>query len=230
MNERNLIPHQSVVGLVATYRKAQKEISQALSLLDQAKERMCLHLERVQHLCKVLSSSMAKTPAYAKIITPDFITTIYHASPLHDLGKLEIEDSILLKSGRLTKEEFRIMKTHTTIGAATLESMHSQSLKNKFFEIGIDIAKYHHEKWEGGGYPTGLSGPAIPLSARIIALVDVYEALRSCRPYKKPFSHEKSKNIIISSGGKHFDPQIVKEFIYIERDFDMTFSVWNSDE
>ncbi len=90
--------------------------------------------------------------------------------------------------------------------------------------MGIDIAKYHHEKWNGGGYPTGLSGNAIPLSARIVALVDVYESLRAHRPYKESYSHEKSKSIIINKCGKHFDPKIVKQFLYIERDFNETYS------
>lgn len=184
-----------------------------------------MHLERVQHLCKVLSSSMAKNHEYAGIITETFITAIFHASPLHDLGKVGIEDAILLKPGRLTDAEFEIMKTHTTIGATTLESVHKQYPNNEFVEMGIDIAKYHHEKWDGTGYPTGLYGESIPLSARIMALVDVYEALRARRPYKEPFTHEKSRTIIIDGNGKNFDPKIVQEFIKIDRDFDVTYSV-----
>jgi putative two-component system response regulator len=136
------------------------------------------------------------------------------------LGKVGIADAILLKPGRLTEDEFEIMKTHTTIGAETLESVHKQYPKNEFIKMGIEIAKYHHEKWDGSGYPLGLSGESIPLSARIMALVDVYEALRARRPYKEPFSHDKSKALIIEGIGKHFEPNIVEGFLSIEADFE----------
>jgi putative two-component system response regulator len=181
-----------------------------------------MHLERVQHLCRLLSTALSKTPAFEHEITPDFIETIFHASPLHDLGKVGIKDAILLKPGRLTDEEFEIMKTHTTIGAATLASVQRQYPKNEFVNMGIEIAKCHHEKWDGSGYPSGLSGTDIPLSARTMALVDVYDALRSRRPYKKPFSHEKSKDIIIKGSGSHFDPRIVEQFVKMEKAFEET--------
>jgi putative two-component system response regulator len=183
-----------------------------------------LHLERVQHLCKQLASALAEIPPYTFRIIPEYITTLFHASPLHDLGKVGVPDAILLKPGRLTVEEFEIMKTHTTIGAKTLESVHDQYPKNEFIKMGIEIAKYHHEKWDGSGYPEGLSGDAIPLSARIMALVDVYEALRARRPYKEPFSHAKSKTIIIEGSGQHFDPQIVQAFLSIEADFESFYA------
>ena len=183
-----------------------------------------LHLERVQHLCKILAAALADLSPYNYTITPEFITTIYHTSPLHDLGKVGIVDAILLKPGRLTDDEFEIMKTHTTIGAETLESVHRQYPKNEFINMGIEIAKYHHEKWDGSGYPTGISGEDIPLSARIMALVDVYEALRARRPYKEPFSHEKSKAIILEGREKHFDPAIVECFLTIEADFESFYS------
>lgn len=181
-----------------------------------------MHLERVQHLCKLLASALAKTPAFSDIITVDFITTIFHASPLHDLGKVGIVDAILLKPGKLTDEEFEVMKTHTTIGATTLASVHKQYPKNEFVKMGIEIAMHHHEKWDGSGYPMGLAGNKIPLSARIMALVDVYDALRARRPYKEPFSHVKSKAIIVEGRGKNFDPEIVDGFMAIEQEFDYT--------
>ncbi len=179
-----------------------------------------MHLERVQHLCKLLASALSKTPTYQYAITHEFITTIFHASPLHDLGKVGIPDAILLKPARLTDDEFEIMKTHTTIGADTLASVHRQYPNNEFIKMGIEIAKYHHERWDGSGYPTGLSGESIPLSARIMALVDVYDALRARRPYKAPFPHEESKAIIIESSGRHFDPSIVDGFLGIEAQFE----------
>jgi putative two-component system response regulator len=183
-----------------------------------------LHLERVQHLCRLLATTLSTVPPFAHTITPDFIECIFHASPLHDLGKVGIVDAILLKPGRLTPEEFAIMQTHTTLGAATLESVHRQYPKNEFVKMGIDIAKYHHEKWDGSGYPEGLAGEAIPLSARIMALVDVYEALRARRPYKEPFSHETSQAILMEGSGKHFDSRIVDGFMGIADSFDATYS------
>ncbi|WP_459903910.1 HD domain-containing phosphohydrolase, partial [Desulfosarcina cetonica] len=183
-----------------------------------------LHLERVQYLCRRLASALSETDAFADVISPDYIDCIFHASPLHDLGKVGIVDAILLKPGPLTPEEFAIMKTHTTIGAATLASVHEQYPNNTFVQMGIDIAKYHHEKWDGSGYPEGLAGTAIPLSARIMALVDVYEALRARRPYKPPFSHEKSRAIILDGRGKHFDPRLVDSFAGIDGEFDAIYT------
>ncbi len=183
-----------------------------------------LHLERVQVLCKILSNALSKEPWFTEVITSSFITTIYQASPLHDVGKVGIQDAILLKPGKLTEEEYTIMKTHTTIGAATLESVHRQYPNNQFIKMGIEIAKYHHEKWDGSGYPEGLSYESIPLSARIMAVVDVYEALRSRRPYKEPFSHERSMEIIFEGSGTAFDPKLVQGVIKAQEDFNGIYS------
>jgi putative two-component system response regulator len=183
-----------------------------------------LHLERVQHLCKILSTSLAEEPEFARDITPAFIAAMYHASPLHDVGKVGIRDAILLKPGKLSDQEFAIMKTHTTIGAATLESVFWQYPNNQFIAIGIEIAKYHHEKWDGSGYPEGLSNLAIPLSARIMSVVDVYDALRSRRPYKEPFSHQTAMDIIIEGNGKAFDPNVVQGIIKVQKEFDALHS------
>jgi putative two-component system response regulator len=179
-----------------------------------------LHLERVQYLSKILATMLVENSDIGKEITPSFITTIYHASPLHDVGKVGIKDSILLKPAKLTEEEFTMMKTHTTMGAATLESVHRQYPNNEFIEMGIDIARHHHEKWDGSGYPDGLSKQSIPLSARIMALVDVYDALRARRPYKEPFTHETAIEIISAGSGKAFDPAIVKAFLDVHEKFD----------
>lgn len=186
-----------------------------------------MHLERVQHLCQVLAKALAHEPDFARIITPKFITAIFHASPLHDVGKVGIEDSILLKPGRLTPQEQEIMKTHTTIGATTLESVHKLYPNNEFVEMGIEIAKYHHEKWNGSGYPDGLKEEEIPLSARIMSVVDVYEALRSKRPYKEPFSHEKTIEIIFADEGISFDPRILKTFSRMHGDFERVYARLN---
>jgi putative two-component system response regulator len=179
-----------------------------------------LHLERVQHLCKLLSSVLADNAEFKKAVTSSFITTIYHASPLHDVGKVGIPDSILLKPGKLTEEEFVVMKTHSIIGAVTLESVHKKYPRNEYIEMGIAIARHHHEKWNGSGYPDGLAGEAIPLSARVMALVDVYDALRARRPYKDPFTHEQAMKIICGESGRAFDPRLVQIFLGVHGEFD----------
>ncbi len=179
-----------------------------------------LHLERVQHLCKILATELSRRAPFTEVITSPFIDAIYHASPLHDVGKVGITDSILLKPGKLSDEEFLVMKTHTTIGAATLESVHEQYPDNAFVGMGIDIARHHHERWDGSGYPDRLAGEAIPLSARIMALVDVYDALRARRPYKEPFSHERATTIIEEENGRLFDPRLVQAFRSVQEQFD----------
>lgn len=178
------------------------------------------HLERVQTLCKFMSEKLSKKPAYSDLIDNTFITNIYHTSPLHDIGKVGIPDGILLKPGKLTPDEFEIMKTHTIIGSGTLEAVLEKYPKNSFLEMGIEIARHHHEKWDGSGYPDRLSKKAIPLSARIMSIVDVYDALRSERVYKKAFTHETACEMIAESCGKQFDPSIVDAFMEISEEID----------
>lgn len=177
------------------------------------------HIERVRKFCRMLAEKLSEDFRYAYRIDDDFIKNIYHSAPLHDIGKVSIADSVLLKPGKLTSEELETIKTHTTLGADTLESVRKRYPGNKFIIMGIEIARSHHERWDGKGYPDGLSGEDIPLSARIMAVTDVYDALRSSRPYKDPFSHEKAFDIILKDAGKHFDPAVVSAFVSIERAF-----------
>lgn len=170
------------------------------------------HIERTSSLCRLIAERLRVLPHYADIINDTYIDNIYKASPLHDIGKVGIPDAILLKPGKLTPPEFEIMKTHTIIGFDTLSHVQKRYTQNSFLKIGMEIAKYHHEKWDGTGYPQGLSGEKIPLSARIMALADVYDALRSKRVYKEAFSHEESCAIIEEGSGKHFDPLLIKIF------------------
>lgn len=171
------------------------------------------HIERTSELCRLMGQLLSVLPEYKEIINDKYIDNIYKASPLHDIGKVGIPDSILLKPGKLTKEEFDIMKSHTIIGYKTLSEVQRKYKNNGFIKMGMEIAKYHHEKWDGTGYPIGLSGNKIPVSARIMALVDVYDALRSKRVYKEAFTHERSCEIIKEGRGKHFDPLIVDVFL-----------------
>ncbi|MCF6256637.1 MAG: response regulator [Gammaproteobacteria bacterium] len=177
------------------------------------------HLERMREYCKLLSEKLGRMPKFQSIIDKAFIDNIYAASPLHDIGKVGIDDSVLLKPGALSDEEWAIMKQHPVIGAETLREVDRQHPGNDFIHTGIEIAESHHEKWDGSGYPYGLSGKSIPLVARILALGDVYDALTSRRCYKDAFSHEKSRGIIEEGHGSHFDPDVVSAFFEAEDDF-----------
>jgi len=170
------------------------------------------HIERTQDFCRALAEQLRKKPKYAHEIDDAFVNNIYFAAPLHDIGKVGIPDSILLKPGKLTSEEFIVMKGHVTIGMKTLESIRQRYPDNVYLNMGIQLTSYHHEKWDGSGYPEGLAKTSIPLCARIMALADVYDALRSRRPYKPPFTHEVACNIIFDSSGSHFDPDVVEAF------------------
>lgn len=171
------------------------------------------HIERTAELCKLMAKLLSTLPVYMGIIDNNYIETIYKASPLHDIGKVGIPDSILLKPGKLTTEEFEIMKTHAIKGYETLYEVQQKYTHSLFLNMGMDITKYHHEKWDGSGYPMGLKGDKIPLSARIMAIVDVYDALRTKRVYKEAYSHEESCKIIAKGSGKHFDPLLVNVFL-----------------
>ena len=177
------------------------------------------HLERVRAYVRLLATHLASTARYRATITDRFVDTLYAASPLHDLGKIAIADGILLKPGKLTPEEFALMKRHTTIGARTLRETSRRAGGNPFLEIGHELALYHHERWDGAGYPFGLARAQIPLGARIVALADVYDALTSQRCYKRAFSHAEARAYIVAEAGRHFDPELVEAFVERERDF-----------
>jgi putative two-component system response regulator len=177
------------------------------------------HLERVQVLCRVLAIEMSASPNYSGTITDGYVENIFCASPLHDIGKVAIPDAILLKAGKLTDEEFAVMKTHTTHGAKTLELVLEKHRANAFVRMGIEIARSHHEMWDGAGYPDGLAGSEIPVSARIMAVADCYDALRSRRRYKEPLSHEESRDIIVRNSGHQFEPEMVSAFCKVQESF-----------
>jgi putative two-component system response regulator len=176
------------------------------------------HLERVQDYCRLLAAELYKGE-YAKQINDAFIATIYQASPLHDIGKVAIPDKILLKPGKLTDDEFVIMKTHTTIGATALSEVFAKYSRNYFIRMGIEIARWHHERWDGKGYPDGLAQDKIPLAARIMKLVDVYDALRSKRCYKNAIGHATACDIIFAGSATEFDPVVTDAFRGCEKVF-----------
>lgn len=179
------------------------------------------HIRRTQYYVKALAKEMAKKSKYSEFLQPDVITSLYKSAPLHDIGKVGIEDSILLKPGKLTDEEFETMKHHTTYGRDAITAAEaSMDNADNFLIFAKEIAYSHHEKWDGSGYPEGLSGEDIPFSARLMAIADVYDALISKRVYKPPFSHEKAVGIILEGKGSHFDPEMVDCFIAIASQFD----------
>ena len=192
----------------------------AMSKLAESKDNETgAHLERMREYCKILTEELSRLDIYRQTIDDDYIDNIYTASPLHDIGKVGIPDRILLKPGKLDTDEFGVMMSHAIIGAETLRAVDEQHPGNAFIKTGIDIAGCHHEKWDGSGYPLGLSGTEIPLSARILALADVFDALTSRRCYKEAFSIEKTEEIILEGRGKHFDPDVVEAFLNRRDDF-----------
>jgi putative two-component system response regulator len=177
------------------------------------------HLERVQSYSRLLAQHLCRTGYESSELDASFVSLIYETSPLHDIGKVAIPDCVLLKPGRLSDDEFQIMKTHTTMGAQTLEAAARKYPKARYLKMAREIAESHHEKWNGSGYPAGLKGNQIPLSGRIVALADVYDALVSRRVYKNSFTHVTARAIIVEGKGIHFDPTIVEAFLAIEAQF-----------
>ena len=177
------------------------------------------HLERVRTFCRLLAEKLRSHTRYGKKIDSSFTDDIYRASPLHDIGKAAIPEHILVKRGRLTLEEFTIMKSHADQGAQTLEAIMQECPGSSLLAMGIAISRHHHEKWDGSGYPHGLAGESIPLSARIMAVADVYDALRSVRCYKPAFTHEYSSRVILQKSGSHFDPDVVSAFAELQGEF-----------
>jgi putative two-component system response regulator len=183
------------------------------------------HLERCRILCKMFAEYLIDHPKFGKLVDQDYADHLYNASPLHDIGKVGVLDMVLLKPGKLTPEEFEIMKSHTVIGANTLAEVRQHFQHSDFLNMSIDICRSHHEKWNGMGYPDGLHEDEIPLAARIMSIVDVYDAARSKRVYKPPFSHEKSCSIIREGSGTFFDPHLVEVFNSLDNEFT---ALWES--
>ncbi len=172
-----------------------------------------MHLERIMRYVEILAFELSQHPEYNNYITHDYIRDLVNSCLLHDIGKVGIPDHILLKPGKLTEYEFEIMKQHTIIGAETIAEAEQKVTGRSYLNLGKEIAYYHHERWNGSGYPKGLKGREIPLSARIVAIADVYDALVSQRPYKQAYPHEKAVKIITDKSGIYFDPVIVSAFI-----------------
>jgi putative two-component system response regulator len=178
------------------------------------------HLRRTQHYVRALAKKLQRHPKFSGALDDKTIEILYKSAPLHDIGKVGIPDAILLKPGKLTPAEFEVMKTHTTLGRDAIAAAESQiDAPNTFLQSAREIAHYHQEKWDGTGYPEGLAGESIPVSARLMAIADFYDALISPRVYKAPFTHEKTVAMIREQRGAHFDPDMVDAFLAIQDEF-----------
>ena len=179
------------------------------------------HIRRTQNYVRLLAEYLSQQARDRDFLTPEHIDQIAKAAPLHDIGKIAIPDHILLKPGKHTTEEFAIMKTHSAKGEHMLTTTRREMGEdNLMLQYATEIARSHHERWDGSGYPDNLSGENIPLAARLMAVADVYDALRSRRPYKSAFTHEEAAVLIMGERGKHFDPALVDAFSALAAEFE----------
>ncbi|MBU3593704.1 two-component system response regulator [Polynucleobacter sp. 71A-WALBACH] len=178
------------------------------------------HIRRTQYYVLALANSLQAHPRFSEYLTERNVRMLFKSAPLHDIGKVGIPDRILLKPGKLDPDEFEIMKTHTTLGRDALANAEkSLGIDVEFLKMAKEIAYSHQEKWDGSGYPEGIGGDDIPISARLMAVADVYDALISRRIYKDGMPHEKACGIILEGGGSHFDPDMVDAFMKIHEEF-----------
>lgn len=182
------------------------------------------HLRRVRAYVRILANKASRLPAFAGQLDASFLSLVERCAPLHDIGKVAIADSILLKPGRLDEEEQRLMQSHTVCGADLLQAVaRQQRVELPFLRTAIEITRHHHERWDGRGYPDGLAGEAIPLSARIMAVADVYDAMRSQLIYKPGVTHAFARRLFYDSARPHFDPNLLVAFRQCEMEFDQVF-------
>ena len=179
------------------------------------------HIRRTQHYVKLLAEKLRSHPRFIKFLDDDkTIEMLFKSAPLHDIGKVGIPDAILLKPDRLTKEEFEVMKSHTTLGRdAIVHAEKNLGIEVPFLQYAKEIAYSHQEKWDGSGYPQGLAGEEIPISARLMAVADVYDALISRRVYKTPMPHDEAVKIMLEGKGQHFDPDVMDAFMECQAEF-----------
>tara|TARA_B100001964_G_scaffold244174_1_gene324593 strand:- start:2456 stop:3289 length:834 start_codon:yes stop_codon:yes gene_type:complete len=175
------------------------------------------HIIRTKEYIKELALSLRFHPKFKELLTLEYIQNLYNAAPLHDIGKIAIPDYILLKNKKLNKKEIEIIKRHVDVGGEVISSIEQKLIGNDFLKLAFEMARYHHEKWDGSGYTIGLKGNSIPVSARLMSIVDVYDAITDKRVYKKRISHKKALELIKLEKGISFAPDIVDTFIRIEK-------------
>ncbi len=215
MRDKNAWLEQEVKRRLSQVQRLQDaSIYVMISLAEFRDECTGNHIRRTQEYVRLLAQQLALLPRYSSQLTQDYVELLAKSAPLHDIGKIAIPDHILLKPGKLSADEFSIMQTHAMRGYDILCQADGYiGEQGDFLAIAMDIARYHHEKWDGSGYPHGLAGEAIPLTARLMALADVYDALHSTRPYKTAMSHAQAADIIQQGRGRHFDPELVDIFL-----------------
>ncbi|MCG6551294.1 MAG: two-component system response regulator [Candidatus Magnetominusculus sp. LBB02] len=178
------------------------------------------HIRRTQYYVSALAKHLCANPRFGWFLTPKNMVTLFKIAPLHDIGKVGIPDNVLLKPGKLDDDEFAIMKTHAALGKKAIEDAERRlGMEVEFLKFAKEIACSHHERWDGAGYPEGLSGDDIPIMARLMAVADVYDALISKRAYKTPMTHDWAKDIIVKGKATQFDPDVVDAFIALEETF-----------
>ncbi len=213
--------------IIIQQNKSQEITILSMSMLAELKDRETgNHINRTKKYCRILAEELKTLREYSDYLTDSYIEDLERSAPLHDIGKVGIPDSILLKPGKLTDEEFEVIKTHPAKGAQVLQAAMDQVQVSSFLNIGVQLVRHHHEKWDGSGYPDGLAGNHIPVSARIMAIADVYDALRTKRPYKEAFSHEEALKIIKKGSGYHFQPSLVDALIKRQEEFKRISTEW----
>ncbi len=217
LEEYNKRLHRMINSKIARLGDEQRNLIYGLVRLAESREDPTgTHMLNVSANSKFLAQSLQLSPSFEKLISNNFIEDIELAAPLHDIGTLAIGDRILLKRGKFTADEMTVMKTHAELGARTLAEVYSHNEFSRYLGMAIDIAYYHHEKWDGTGYPKGLKGKDIPISARIFSVIDVYDTLTRDKCYRDAYSHEEAIEIVKGEAGKSFDPDIVDIFVKIQ--------------
>ncbi|CAN2042663.1 putative cyclic di-GMP phosphodiesterase VC_1348 [Candidatus Magnetomoraceae bacterium gMMP-15] len=224
-NHLELKQHQDHLEDIVKERTREVELTQEVtiqslaSLAEYRDPETGGHIRRTQNYVKLLAENLKTHKKYTDFLNDNTIDLLYKSAPLHDIGKVGVPDGILLKPGKLTDSEFEVMKKHTIYGRDALLAAEEKLGSNSFLRFAREIAYTHHEKWDGSGYPQKLKGEEIPISGRLMAIADVYDALISKRVYKPPYTHEKAVKIIISGKCKYFDPDMVDAFIKLEKEF-----------
>ena len=215
LSDQNAYLEREVASRMAENQLIQEVSIHALAHLAETRDpETGNHLRRTQEYVRTLANSLSKHPRFCTYLDDRTINALAQSAPLHDIGKVGIPDHILLKPGKLTPEEWEIMKTHAEIGAQAIAQAEADSARPvEFLRIAQEIALCHHEKWDGSGYPNGLTGDNIPISARLMALADVFDALICARVYKPAMPIQEAYDIIVAGSGKHFDPDVVSTFI-----------------
>lgn len=210
-------------------RMAEQVAIFALSMAAEWRDRFCgKHFRRIRSMARLIAFNLRQNERYRSILTDDYLVALFNAALIHDIGKLAIPDSILKSTGRLSDREMAIMRKHPEIGAHILHEIGALLGPSLFLDLAHEVVLYHHEAMDGSGYPRGLKGDAIPLSARIVCLCDVYDALREERHYKRGFTHEEALVIIRKDTGTKFCPDVVAAFMAVESEIADLQDVWNA--